>query len=255
MKIKIILLITICFFTLTGEEKQIKKWAEELAELRQKINILNTQINREKITSSGSLNALLKRKAALEEELEREKAVKKEAEKEQTKLKEKIETKDKEEKALKPLILDKIIKMKEVVKNGLPFRINERLETLKSMKSKLETSQAGAFETASQLYRFINDELQLSRETAFVKIMIKENAGSDPVLVDAVRLGMAALYTRRNKNFGMFEKSDAGKWIFRKIEDDSETEMVKVLFDTFEKNISEGFFTIPLRKIDGGGNE
>ena len=254
MKVKIFLLLTICFFTISGEEKQIKKWAVKLADLRQEINLLNSQINREKITSSGSLSALVRKKAMLEEELEREKAAKNEALKEREKLKTKIDEKEKTETALKPMILEKITKMEQVVKAGLPFRIKERMTALESMKKKLESSLTGAFETASELYRFINDELSLSRETALVKIMIKESDSDTPVLVDAVRLGMAELYTRRNGNFGMFEKSENGEWKFRKISD-SEAESVKILFETMEKNISEGFFTLPLRKTDGGGNE
>jgi len=143
-----------------------------------------------------------------------------------------------------------LAKTRAAVEGSLPFRREERLAALDELATKLDSGALAPEKAATKLWRFIEDELRLTREVSLTKVPLRIEDDGPRHLTEVVRFGMVTLYTRcadcGDAHFGQMVKGDDGRWRHEVIEDETSVQQVKSLFESLEKNITEGAYELPL---------
>lgn len=144
---------------------------------------------------------------------------------------------------LTPFVLDQVTALREQVRTGFPFKVEERLAELDEIKTRLETGVVTAQRSVNRLWAFIEDEIRISRENAIYSQSILLDGRN--VLVDIAKLGNAMMFFRtRDLDYGRAVHSANG-WRFELLDSATEQEQVALLFDSLRKQIRQGYFELP----------
>ena len=140
-----------------------------------------------------------------------------------------------------------VTRLKTAVKSGLPYKTDARLSALSQIREDLRTGRTVPEEAAVRLWRFAEDERRMgsSIERSETKLSVK--SGEPPMLVQAVRVGMVALYTySTDGTWGSVVRDEKGKFSFSAVQDKAQIRDIRRLFESVEKKIYEGRYTLPL---------
>ncbi len=253
MKKLFVFALFISFLNISAESSILKKYAANLSELRKEIQIIINDIEREKTISSSDILSLADRKNSLENELRIINMELLEAERKKNSYAETIRKHEAPFEKTKAVLVEKIDLLAETVKNGIPFRIEERINYLEEIKSEILSLKGDMEFSSMKLFQFIEDELKMSKETVLTKIPLKIESDDTPVLTNVIRVGTLMLLTERNGKYGMVHRDAKGSWTFREIKEKKEVKKTGLLFDSFNKKINSGFFHIPVVN-EGGDN-
>lgn len=145
--------------------------------------------------------------------------------------------------SLTPFLKEQITLLRRHVRNGLPFKVKERLAVLDELESQLDTGFITAQRGVNRLWSFIEDEFRLSRENAIYSQSV--SLEGENVLVDVAKLGSVMLYFRtRDLDYGRAIASEGG-WRFVLLDDSGDQKRVAQLFDSLRKQIRQGYFELP----------
>lgn len=251
-KIIILLCFSLFLFTLNAEEN-VSKWAEDLAQLRGKIKLLEDKIERENKIYEKEDDELLRAKFLFKSEKEtfqnenRELAVLLKSLKE-----EKSEITEKTS-SLYPFLNEKIDFLIKNVQEGIPFKKSERVDKLKKLKNRIELSKTTFYEAATELWRFMEDEIKLSDEIKFSKTVIEEKSGN-VLYVDTIRFGMVLMYAENGENYTLYVNTGGETKKFL-IDKEAEKTKVALLFSSLKRGVEGGLLSLPLPQKFGGVNE
>ncbi|MDH5258620.1 MAG: DUF3450 domain-containing protein [Gammaproteobacteria bacterium] len=135
------------------------------------------------------------------------------------------------------------------ISKSLPFKRNARLEALDEIRQQLVSKSVTAPRLANKLWAFVEDELMLTKGNGIYRQIIKLN--NEEKLVDVARVGMMMLYYRDGAgNVGMATKSANQRqknegWKFVALNQKEQIHQVHYLFDSFQKQVRFGEFTLP----------
>ncbi len=145
--------------------------------------------------------------------------------------------------ALKPVLLQSIATIEEVIRTGLPFQQQERLAALKTLRDQMNSGVLSAPRAANRLWAFCEDELHLTRENGIYRQAVEIDGES--VLVDVARLGMVMMYFRApGQRYGMARKQAAG-WTYELVSNEEDSKHIANLFESLQKQIRTGVFVLP----------
>ncbi len=133
------------------------------------------------------------------------------------------------------------------VERRLPFRFDERRQLLTSLERDFERGLLDAETCASRLWQFVEDEIRLCRGIGRHRQAIA--IGDERELVDVVRLGMVALYTRsQDGRYGQAVETDDG-FRFEWFDDDARARATAELFRAADRAAAAGAFEIPVGRV------
>ncbi len=145
--------------------------------------------------------------------------------------------------ALLPFLKGEIARLREQVRGGFPFKVQERLAELEELETQLDNGVMSAQRGVNRLWAFIEDEFRISRENAIYSQSIALDG--ENVLVDVAKLGSVMMYFRtRNLEYGRAVQTGQG-WRFELLDDARDQELVARLFDSLRKQIRQGYFELP----------
>jgi hypothetical protein len=150
---------------------------------------------------------------------------------------------------LKPLLLQILSDYKRHIQSSFPFKIEDRLKAVSDIENNVNNQLVDPNKAVNQTWALIEDEIRLSKENGIYQQTIPLEG--EKVLVDIAKLGtLFLLFQTRDNQSGMAKRTTDGGWKFEILEDTSEIERVKILFDSLKKQIRQGYFEIPnpLRK-------
>ena len=223
--------------------QSLENISQELVDIRQKISSLHDKINFKKDKFRDQLRSYSNQKSDLEVKLSRSDLNIKELQRELDKLKETNKTRFKSYDNVAPVLKAGIESLRESVKSSLPFKLKERLKALDDIEHRLETNIISPNKAANQLWAFVEDELMLGRSSGIYNESISIN-GEDK-LVKVLRLGkIAMIYKTPDESYGVLRKQQNG-WKQDIVSAGEHTRQLDNLFDSFNKNIRNGLFTIP----------
>lgn len=145
--------------------------------------------------------------------------------------------------SLTPFLKNQISALREQVRTGYPFKVQERLSELDELETQLDNGGTTAQRGVNRLWAFIEDEFRISRENAIYSQSIALNG--ENVLVDVAKLGSVMMYFRtRDLEYGRAVQTPQG-WRFELLDNAKDQERVARLFDSLRKQIRQGYFELP----------
>jgi hypothetical protein len=239
----VVLALVGCEALAQSELDSLKNISGELVRVRQQIETLHSQINFAKESNRDQLRSLANQKTDLEVKNNRADLNIKDLQRELKKLTDINQEKFQAHADIKPILKAAIGALRESVAASLPFKLEQRLQALKDIETKLETNIISPNKAANQLWAFVEDELILGRSSGIYNDTIEVDGQRK--LVKVLRIGKIAMYFKTQDNqFGLLKKS-AGEWRQQPVSDKEQVAQMEKLFDSFAKNIRNGIFTLP----------
>ncbi len=222
---------------------RLRNMAEELVNLRSKVESLSTKVDIEKAEMQQHLKSLVMQKRDLEANIKRTEVKLAELNKKIDTNKSEISEKEQQRDKLKDVVQKQIESVDTYVEKSLPFKQDKRKREITEFKTKLETGTMMPEKVLARLWSMLEDEFRLTRDSGLYNQNIVLN-GKD-CLAKVARLGMVLLYfkTIDDKKVGCAVNKD-GKWEYRIIKKEEEARTIRYLFDCLEKHIHEGYFKL-----------
>lgn len=244
-------LLSICGFLLlvstavSAQEplKSLKNISSELVSIRQDIDALHTEITFEKESFRDQMRSYANQKSDLDVKISRAELNNKELERELNKLAEANRLKSQAQDQVAPVVRQAIAVLQDELRDSLPFKLKERQQALDEIRSRLDTSIISPNKAANQLWAFVEDELMIGRSSGiYTDTLIVDGQEK---LVKVLRIGKIAMFYQTNDGgYGAIRKAD-GQWSQTAVTSADAITQLDHLFDSFNKNLRNGEFTIP----------
>lgn len=233
-----------------AQDTNFENLAKELAELRTEVESLSGQIDQVREDTRLRIRNLASQKTSLEAEIQREQLRVRELNQALEQVKARIREAGALQRELKPQVLASIDQVIQPVKQGLPFRISERIASLEKLKKEVEDDVVAPATAVQRLWTAVEDEIRLGRENGMYQQTIEVEG--EEILADVARIGMVMLYFRTpDERFGQAVRS-GDDWVFKTYADPAKTEALKELYTKLEARVRVGFFELPNALPSGG---
>jgi len=217
--------------------------AESLMKLRSQVETIDSQIDDEKDAYKASMKSLTSQKSELEATVSRQELKIKQINKELTNVKGSITKASKNSEGLKPLVMEAIDNLITYMKSSIPFKTNERIESVQQVKDQLNSSLITPQKALSIVYNSYADEIRMTKENGIFKQTIELNGKSK--LVEVARIGTAMMFFKTPNDTVGYVTKDASNWSYKEELNKEKQIQILNIFDAFKKQIRTGFFTLP----------
>lgn len=217
--------------------------AEELVSLRGQVESLNSDLNRMQEQHRSQMSSLAAQKGDLEATRRREELRIRQLEQDLADNRERAREAGVEGEALVPVAEEIVARMEAEIRQGFPFKVEERLEALGEIANQLESGASDPPRVINRLWRFYEDELRLTRDNGLYSQVIP--LGGDRVLADIAKIGAMALYFQTRDGRSGYVTRSGEDWNFTVTESGAERQQIAALFDSLKKQIRTGFFELP----------
>ncbi|MFT7861227.1 MAG: DUF3450 family protein [Sulfurimonas sp.] len=217
--------------------------AESLMKLRAEVEQLDTKINDEKDAYKASMKSLSIQKSELEAMVSREDLKIKQIKKELSDIQEKITAASKNSEGLKPVVFEAIDNLTAMMKSSIPFKTNDRVESVEKIKQQLEASLITPQKALSQVYNAYNDEIRMTKENGIFKQTI--SLGGEEKLAEIARIGTAMMFFKTPDDTVGYVAKNGNTWSYKEELNKEKQDQILNIFDAFKKQIRTGYFTLP----------
>lgn len=131
-------------------------------------------------------------------------------------------------------IRESVAAAKTYVKASLPYKAADRMAQLERIERDLEGQHPDLSGALSRLWRFVEEEEALGRETGRAQQTVEVNG--ERRLVDVVHVSMALMYFSASDGRVGWARHVEDGWRFEWLEEPEAAEIVEALFDAFERN-------------------
>jgi hypothetical protein len=228
---------------LSAELQSLQNISKELVDIRQQISSLHDEINYQKDSFSDRLRSYSNQKSDLNVKISRSDLNLKDLQRELNKLEALNSKKFEAYDEVTPVLKSAMSGLRESIQSSLPFKLEARLRALSDIEHRLDTNIISPNKAANQLWAFVEDELILGRSSGIYNESLRVE-GEDK-LVKVLRLGKIAMfYQTSDEHYGVVRQNQ-GAWQQDQVQGDDNTRQLDHLFDSFNKNIRNGLFTVP----------
>ncbi len=243
--------LLVCVFLLVGlnvPAAEVEQLGQKLITLRAEVDRMQADLDQKRQEHKARMASLLAQAGDLENRNRRQDSEIQRLEKEIGQLQTRMDKSGMDAQALEPVVLEALQQSRQRIRAGLPFKQQERLQSLDEIEHKLNAQALDAWSALQRLWAFQEDEMRLLHENALHSQTIDLNG--EQVLVDVARLGGVMLFFRtEDQRFGYAEPSSNGAWRFVLLNDATSREQVAQLFDSLQKQIRQGLFPLPAAAI------
>lgn len=237
------LIIISIFFTWQVEAKDYLEMSKRLAKLRADVERINKDIQAVRLKNSTEINSLSLQQAEIDSMVRKEEVVYKQLEQKIGHLKKRIQKDSGESSVQIPVILSATQMLKDYVETSVPYKKQERLNSITKLEGMLEKEELSAQRAALKLWGLYDDEMRLTEEIMLGKQEISLS-GQD-YLVDVIKVGAFGMYFKSaDLLFGKVTKQDQ-KWVATKIENQDQVDAITALFDGYKKQIKTANYLLP----------
>ncbi|MEX2498846.1 MAG: DUF3450 family protein [Wenzhouxiangellaceae bacterium] len=217
--------------------------AEELVSLRGQVESLNTDLNRMQEQHRAEMNSLAAQKGDLEATRRREELRIRQLEQDLAQNRERAREAGVAGEALIPVAYEIIDSMETRVRQGFPFKRDDRLTALEEIRSQIVSGAIDPPRAINRLWRLYEDELRITRDNGLYSQVIP--LGGDRVLADIAKIGALAIYFQTRDGRSGFVTRAGEDWTFSIAEGRAERDQINALFDSLKKQIRTGYFELP----------
>jgi hypothetical protein len=231
-----------------AQQDDLDALAEELVELRGEVESLSEELADRREQHRTEMQSLSAQKGDLEATLRQEELRIRQLEQDLEENRERAREAGIAGEELAPVARLAINDLEQHIRAGIPFKINDRVEALGDIRTSLDSGSQPASRVINRLWSFYQDELRLTSENGLYSQTIP--LGGDELLADTAKLGTVALYFTTQQGRVGQAVEDNGEWSFVELENGADIDRVQNLFDSLQKQIRTGFFTLPNGSIE-----
>jgi len=224
------------------------KLAKEIAELRVEVERIESDLGIQRAQQEAELRSLVDQQAELDVLIQREELRVQTVRAEIERLRKESQQLDASTRDLVPVLLDQVARLRTNADEGLPFRIDDRRAELDEIADGVRLGTLDPRTTSARLWQHVEDELKLRDECGLSRQAIELDG--ERMLVRVAHVGMVALYARTDDGRYAMAQRDGGGWRFEELDGD-EARAAADLFDSFDKQVRSGQFTLPLPPLGG----
>ena len=220
-----------------------EKIVESIMKLRGEVESLYTQIDENKDYYKAQMKSLSMQSADSEAQINRQKTSIKLAESELQKIQTKIANTSSDNVELKPLINDAITQLELTIEEGLPFKVNERIDSLKKIQTQLDANEITQERALAMLWASYDDTIRLTKEIGIFKqqIEIKDKK----LLAKVAKIGSVMMYFQAPDESVGYVTKTASNYEYKVVTNPEDIKKITTLFDALQKQIRTGYFTLP----------
>lgn len=144
---------------------------------------------------------------------------------------------------LKPLILSAIDSLVAEIKAGIPFKVDERIASVMKIKTDMTEGTITQEKAMALLWANYDDSIRLTKEIGLFKQEISLDGQTK--LAKIAKIGSVMMFfSTPDDKVGYVTKKD-GAYAYTVTEDEKEVGQIVKLFDSLQKQIRTGYFTLP----------
>lgn len=231
-----------------AKPSSIREWSREIVELRSQIEILSSELQAQRTQYLQELQTLSAQRRQLILSRDGERMRLYSIQGQLRNLQAKLDSQRDQRDNLRSAIVSGVDSLVEAIEQGLPFRIKQRTDAPKQLKERLLAKQIEPEVAATRLWRLLEDELRLTALVERSEISLSLEPNTTPRLVQVVRLGMLTIFTSLPHNqYGRFVQIAPRKWQHIIVQDRAHIAQIRLLFQSLDKQIREGFYLLPLQ--------
>jgi len=216
---------------------------KSIMKLRADVESLYTKIDDNKDVYKAEMKSNAMQSADSEAQINRQETALKLAESELSKVQKKIEEASSKNESIKPMLLEAIHNLRAIIEKGIPFKTKERLADLATLQKNLIDEVVTEEKALLLIWASYDDTIRLTKEIGLFKQEIVLEG--EPKMAKIAKLGSVMMY--------FATPDDQVGYVVKKGEDYSykvvtnKEEIVKIvnLFDSLQKQIRTGFFSLP----------
>lgn len=236
-------LLLLCLSAMVNAE-EYENLAKSLAKVRGDVEELQVQLDLAKENHRNEMGALASQLADLGVEERRQNISIEKLQQSLDKFQEDSKKNTASSDTLKPVLIDLITRYRIYVRNGFPFKIDDRLSDINKLENQVNNNLIDPKKAVNRMWAFIEDEIRLSKENGIYQQTIELNG--EQVLADIAKLGTALMYFQTgDKRVGMASRNNDGDWKYIETTQNQEIEQIALLFDSLKKQIRQGYFELP----------
>ncbi len=234
---------TLIFCNTLLASSNTQELSAKVIELRKEVELLNDEYKTEREKVLSEIKALSVQKAELASNIRNEEIRKKQFNDKITQLRKEIETSSVESDDLDPVVQKALTELESWISKSLPFKRQERLDSVATLRKRLEKKEITLMKAANQIWALIEDEKRLARETSLHKQTIPLNG--EMHLSEVVKVGMMFLYFKTDRGEIGMAVNEGGEWVYKTFESESKQSKTVAFFESLKKQIRQGSFEIP----------
>lgn len=145
--------------------------------------------------------------------------------------------------AVSPTVFRAVEQLERSVREGIPFRQEERLASLAAIRDAVASRSLDPRLGVQRLWQTFEDELRLARENALDRQAI--DVGGERLFVQVARLGTVAMYFQTDEGRTGAARREASGWTWVWRDGEEEAETIRELFKAFDKQQRSGPVALP----------
>ncbi len=241
------LLCSVLVSTLIGTSalsaSESENMVNSIMKLRSDVEKLYTQISDNKEMYKAELKSLSMQKADLETQINRQETALKQANLEITNTQKKIQELSVKNEDITPLLLNAVETLKVAIKEGIPFKVTDRVAELDKTKAQLENKQLTPQRALSQVWSAYEDAIRLTKENGIFKQSIIVNGKEK--LCEIAKIGSVMMFFKTPDESVGYVKKEKQAYNYVVAHNEKEKKEINTLFDALHKQIRTGYFQLP----------
>lgn len=222
---------------------EIDPLTESLIKLRAEVDQLQTELDIQRQEHKAKMASLVTQSGDLENQNKRQEIALNQLKERLSEMYAKASEAGASSSELMPFLEQAIEKSQSVVNQGIPFKKKERLAVLEELSTELRSGKLDAYRGTNRLWAFMEDEMRMTRENGIYSQTILLDG--QQVLADVAKIGNMLLYFKtKDEQYGLIKKRGSD-WQYVVADSPNNQKAIASLFDSLQKQIRQGYFTLP----------
>ena len=146
-------------------------------------------------------------------------------------------------KDIKPMIYEDLLSFYTEIKEGLPFKLEDRLAALVKIKTDLKKGDITQEKALALTWASYDDALRLTKEIGLFKQEITLN--DEATLAKIAKIGSVMMFFATFDDKVGYVKQEGDTYQYVTVTDETQRTQIVKLFDALQKQIRTGYFTLP----------
>lgn len=227
----------------SAAEPELAGLAEQLARLRGELEGLDARLEDQREARRAQLRGLTAQRSALELELQREELRAQQLGERVAKVEDRRRAADSRRGHLASALAPALTQLAEGVRRGLPFRVDERVAELETLRRELDAGSISSADALGKLWTWVDSEVALARTTGIHPQVVR--LGDTEVMAEVARVGLVIAYARTSDGrIAVAQQSSAG-WTWAPLTTPVEQAQLAELYKVIAADTDQGFLTLP----------
>lgn len=253
-KISLLSLAVSCLIlsTTLSAAQSNEEMVQSIMKLRSEVESLYTKIDENKENYKSQMKSLSSQSSDYKAQLNRQITSKKLAQLELSKVQSNVAMAAGKNVELAPLLENGMTLLKESIRKGIPFKVEERIAEVDKIKQQLNEGVITQEKALSLLWAGFDDNLRLTKEIGIFKQEIVLD--NKKVLCEIGKIGTVMMFFATADNRTGYVVKEGNGYHYKIAQDDKEKEQIAALMNALKLQIRTGYFQLPnaLVLMEGG---